>query len=83
MFARGLVFKLYEELLQLYIETIKPIKTWTKDVKKYFTKEYVQMANELMKTFIVSYQGNANEKHEIDYVPKLRRLMVPNVGIDV
>lgn len=46
----------------------------------------MQMADELMKTFRISYQGNANEYHdEIHYIPilKSRRLMGPNVGSDM
>lgn len=39
------------------------MKTWTKYLKKCFTKEYIQMANELMKIFRISYQGNAHENH--------------------
>ena len=51
-YDKGLLPKMYKELLKLNSKKNNPIKTWVKDINRHLMKESIQMANKLMKRII-------------------------------
>jgi hypothetical protein len=63
---KGLITRIYRELKILNSPKInEPIKKWTTELKRTFSKEEIQIAKKYMKKMLTisSHKGNSNQNH--------------------
>lgn len=52
---KGLASRTYKEVSKLNKNTYRPIKKWTKDNKRHFTEDDIQIAKKGMKRYLTTF----------------------------
>ena len=74
---KGLISKIYKQLIQLNARKTTQSKSGEKDLNRHFSKEDIQMANKHEKMLNTAhYQRNANQNHNRYHLTQVRMAII-------